>query len=312
MRLRSMGCGPLFPSFAALSLAAESSGVGEAASDLAESLPVATPPAGMSASVIPTGSVESRASRAFSGGRSDDIRRFALSAVMVRHPRGDLLFDAGVGSQWRVHRQALPWIMRKATTVVPGVPAARQLASSGYELAQLAGIVLTHAHWDHISGTEDFPGTPIWINSAESAFISSGHRSTRAARGIGPLAIKPYAFDGGPYLGFAASCDIWSDGSIVLVPTPGHTPGSVTAFISLPSGRRFALIGDIVWQMEGITEQVPKPWLSRLLADHAPREVLQLIRSLARLHARHPSLRLIPSHDEGAMSSLPTWPDRAV
>jgi glyoxylase-like metal-dependent hydrolase (beta-lactamase superfamily II) len=262
----------------------------------------------MTISRLPTGFIASRASRAFVGGRSDDIRRFALCGLLVRHPRGDLLFDAGIGSQWATHRLALPWLMRQVTEVVPGVPAARQLAEDGYALSQLAGIVLTHAHWDHISGAQDFPGTPVWFNEAERAFVASGHRSTRVARAIGPIAETTYGFDDGPYMGFAASLDVWGDGSIVLVPAPGHTPGSVIVFIALPSGQRLALLGDIVWQMEGVEHEVEKPWLSRLVADHAPDEVRDLIHVLAGLHAAYPALRLLPAHDDKAMSAIPAWP----
>jgi N-acyl homoserine lactone hydrolase len=46
---------------------------------------------------------------------------------------------------------------------------------------------------------------------------------------------------------------VWGDGSIVLVPAPGHTPGSIVAFIALPTGKRYALIGDLTWQLEGVT-----------------------------------------------------------
>lgn len=307
MQWQTTGCRPLFSSFSVLSLAAGSGG-GRQASEAPQTLPAATPPPGMRISMMPTGVIESSASRAFVGGRSDEVRRFALCAVLVRHPRGDLLFDTGIGSQWAAHRLALPWLMRQVTKVVPGMPAAQQLVEHGYAPGQLAGIVLTHAHWDHISGAQDFAGTPIWINDAERAFVASGHRSTRVARAIGPLVNKPYTFNDGPYLGFEASCDVWGDGAIVLVPAPGHTPGSVIVFIALPSGLRLALIGDIVWQMEGILQEVEKPWLSRLIADHAPEEVRNLIHVLAQLHATYPDMALIPSHDERAMSSIPTWP----
>jgi glyoxylase-like metal-dependent hydrolase (beta-lactamase superfamily II) len=308
MPWHSAGCGPLFSSFVTLSLAAGVPDGGGRAVASSAPLPKASPPPGMTVSRLPTGFIASRASRAFVGGRSDDVRRFTLSGLLVRHPRGDLLFDTGIGSQWATHRLALPWIMRQVTEVVPGVPAARQLAGHGYALSQLAGIVLTHAHWDHISGAQDFPGTPVWLNEAERAFVSSGHRSTRVARAIGPIAEQAYGFDGEPYMGFAASHDVWGDGSIVLVPAPGHTPGSVIVFIALPSGQRLALLGDIVWQMEGVELEVEKPWLSRLVADHAPDEVRDLVHVLAGLHAAYPALRMLPAHDEKAMSAIPVWP----
>src|SRR5512141_1834557 len=58
-------------------------------------LPPASPPAGMSISVMPTGSMESRAAFAFRGGMWNDIRQFSMTAMLVRHPKGDLLIDTG-------------------------------------------------------------------------------------------------------------------------------------------------------------------------------------------------------------------------
>jgi glyoxylase-like metal-dependent hydrolase (beta-lactamase superfamily II) len=58
---------------------------------------------------------------------------------------------------------------------------------------------------------------------------------------------------GGPYLGFPTSHDVYGDGSIVAVPAPGHTPGSVIIFVTLYNETRYALVGDLVWQLGGIT-----------------------------------------------------------
>ena len=81
------------------------------------------------------------------------------------------------------------------------------------------------------------------------------------------LQIHSYEFEGPPYLGFSASYDVWGDGSIVLVPAPGHTPGSIVVFITLQSGKRYALIGDLTWQLDGI---------EKLYCDLTPEEHLAI------------------------------------
>ena len=70
---------------------------------------------------------------------------------------------------------------------------------------------------------------------------------------------QEYAFDQAPYLGFDQSHDLYRDGSIVIVPTPGHTPGSVAIFLTLPGGARYAFVGDLVWQLEGLLEREARP-----------------------------------------------------
>jgi N-acyl homoserine lactone hydrolase len=307
-RWGAVPCVPQFSSMASLMCTVQHMDSVWAIPVAIEEPPLASPPEGMSLSVLPTGHIESRAALAFSGGGWLDTRQFALCALLVRHPQGDLLFDAGIGAHGARHRALLPWLMRQTTTVHAGTPAAQQLAAHHYPPERLAGIVLTHSHWDHISGAEDFPDVPVWVSADEVAFMHSAHRSTAVARSLTGLRYLPYEFERRPYLGFASHRDVWGDGSVVLVPAPGHTPGSVIAFLALPSGRRIALIGDIVWQIEGLEREVPKPWLSRMMADASPSEVLGLVHTLAHLYRTLPDMQWVPSHDARAMASLPTWP----
>ncbi|QXL85426.1 MBL fold metallo-hydrolase [Comamonas sp. NLF-1-9] len=304
-----ISCSPVFASFDALLMASAQRGP---EGDLQPALPaydfypaVTEPASGVSVAAIWTGAIEARASHAFVGGSRNELRQFALCAVLLRHPAGDLLLDAGIGERWQAHARQLLWLQRRSMVVHAGVPAAQQLARSGYDRARLRAILPTHAHWDHISGSEDFAGVPVLMNETERRFIASGHRSTRVARMLAPRPLCIYAFNGPPYMGFEASHDVWGDGCVVLVPAAGHTPGSIIAFVTLSDGQRLAFIGDIVWQMEGLERDVPKPWLSRLLADYAPTELRRLVHRLAALHRACPDIRFIPAHDARALRSLP-------
>ena len=77
------------------------------------SLPLASPPAEMTISALPTGSMSSKALFAFRGGGFGDDRAFTMTAFLVRHPRGDLLFDAGFGRNLPEHALRMPWLMRQ-------------------------------------------------------------------------------------------------------------------------------------------------------------------------------------------------------
>ncbi len=101
---------------------------------------------------------------------------------------------------------------------------------------------------------------------------------------------------------------MWGDGSVVLVPAPGHTPGSIVAFITLPSGPRYALLGDLVWQREGIEIPAERPRLTRWLVDEDSAAVRACIERVAGIHARFPEIRLVPAHDARALASVPAFP----
>jgi N-acyl homoserine lactone hydrolase len=64
---------------------------------LAEALPPASPPAEMAAFRLPTGVTHRSAAFAYRGGSFGDKRDFAMTAVLVRHPGGDLLVNTGFG-----------------------------------------------------------------------------------------------------------------------------------------------------------------------------------------------------------------------
>lgn len=271
-------------------------------------LPSAHPPAAMSLSALPTGSMSSKAAFSFRGGAFEEARQFAMTAVLIRHPQGDLLFDTGLGRLAQSQYAEQPWLMHQISQISFKSPAIDQLLAAGYDLRQLAGVVPTHAHWDHVSGVPDFAGVPIWLNAAEDRFIETGGMVTDLARSFGAFKRQHYEFQPAAYLGFERSLDVWGDGSVVLVPAPGHTPGSVLVFVTLPSQRRYVLLGDLVWQMDGIERPAERPWVMRVLVDDDAAEVRATISHIAALRQRFPDITWLPAHDAQAMDALPVFP----
>jgi len=91
----------------------------------------------------------------------------------------------------------------------------------------------------------------------------------------------------------------------VIVPAPGHTPGSVIVFVALPDARRLAFIGDLAWQHEGVERREERPWLQRRLADHDPGLVRADLLRIAAILARFPEFTVIPAHDARSFAKLP-------
>jgi glyoxylase-like metal-dependent hydrolase (beta-lactamase superfamily II) len=132
----------------------------------------------------------------------------------VRHPQGDLLIDTDLGRSIAEQMGEFPLLFRLGTDLVQLQAAADQLDAAGYDQRQLRYILLTHAYLDHVSGVPDFPGMSVLVTTAEHRFIDEGGWATAHA----------------------------GDGSIVIVPALGHTPGSVVVFVTLSSGVRYAFV----------------------------------------------------------------------
>ena len=268
-------------------------------------LPSASPPADMAVFQVPTGVIHRSALFAYRGGSYFDKRDFAMTATLVKHPRGDLLIDTAFGRHLDAHLGAMPFLFRAITDYTVFQPAADALVAAGYDPKRLRGILLTHAHWDHTSGVADFPDTPVWVTYEERRYIDAAGVLTVVIRTTPGVRYEEYGFGDGPYLGFPRSRDVYGDGSIVIVPAPGHTPGSVIVFLALPSGKRYALVGDLVWQREGILEREERSWLWRTLADDDPEGVRTSILRMAAIAARFPDLVVVPAHDRRGFAEMP-------
>lgn len=265
-------------------------------------LRTARPPAEMHLYAIEAGKMLSQAAFAYRGGSLGEPRVFGMGGILIEHPKGNLLFDTGFGKDVDVHFKTVPALMRATSKYEKEPTVAAQLQKSGIALK---AVILTHAHWDHVSGLADLPGVPVWVNDQERSFIKYGDDATALIRNFGDLNYRVYNFPSGPYLGFNKSYDVFEDGSVVLVPASGHTPGSIIAFITLPGDKRYALIGDLVWQTEGINLPAEKPWISRKLVDWDEQRVRQLIVQMHQLQAAIPGLVIVPAHDRRVWDTLP-------
>jgi N-acyl homoserine lactone hydrolase len=266
-----------------------------------EPLPKATPPADMAMYQLPTGTYETRAAFAVKGGTFRDKRPFAATPTLVMHPKGDLVIDAGFGSHVADHVASLPRYQQppyRATQTVK-----EQLDACGYDRTRLLGVLLTHSHWDHVGGLDGLE-IPIWILPSEEQYAAEERDGVYRMVSPGHQ-VHEYEFAGPPYLGFRSSFDVYDDGSTVIVPVGGHTPGSVVIFVTLPSCKRYAFIGDLTWQLDGIRRRVERPWLMRKLADSDPGQVRQ---GLLRMIALSDLIQIVPAHDPTAYEGIPYLP----
>ena len=239
----------------------------------------------------------------YCGGSFFERRDFSMAAVLIKHPQGDLLVDTGFGRNIDAQFATMPLYFRAITRYRLWQAAVDQMRAAGYDWRSLRAVLLTHSHWDHVSGLPDLLGIPVWVTAEERAFIRQSG-SLDFCKLFDGVRYEEYTFENGPHLGFPESYDVYGDGSIVVVPARGHTPGSVIVFVTLYNGRHYAFIGDLVWQLEGITERVERPWITRRKADTDAQGTRENLLRMVAIKEALPELVIVPAHDIRAFAQL--------
>lgn len=186
----------------------------------------------------------------------------------------------------------------------PGHDLPAQLRDRGADPRAIRTIVMTHLQVDHASAVSEFPASTFVLSAAEWKAATTGSRPL--LRGYRPEHYD-YAFDyrlvdfDGPriesYATFGRAFDLFGDGSIRLVYTPGHTLGHLSVVLRLRE-RDFVIAGDAVYtlrQLEGGPAQ-PRP--------HDPHLWRRSLQELQLFHREYPQAVIVAGHDPEQWATL--------
>ncbi|HEV2195785.1 MAG TPA: MBL fold metallo-hydrolase [Candidatus Acidoferrum sp.] len=231
-------------------------------------------------------------------------------SILVRHPAGDLLIDAGNSSHFAQDVSIYPfWLRLKLQSLAgqlnPEVPLPEMLRRAGENPAKLRWAILSHVHLDHAGGLMDLPRLTVLMTREEILFANDpaaqakGYVLATYTKLLPNPNTPTLQFEPKAYETFDESADLYRDGSVVVVPLRGHTPGSVGIFVNLSPARRFFYVGDSVDDERGFEDRVAKTLLLRD-SDNDPVLANQIVSKLSQLHETVPSLTIIPAHGRSA------------
>jgi glyoxylase-like metal-dependent hydrolase (beta-lactamase superfamily II) len=175
----------------------------------------------------------------------------------------------------------------------------------GGDPTKIRWVVLSHVHLDHAGGLMDLPRIPVLLTREELQFAfdpavqSKGLVVPAHTQRFPPADSPTLKFDPHPYETFDESADLYGDGSVVVVPLRGHTPGSVGIFMNLDPHRRLFYVGDAVDEARGFEDRVGKSLLLRD-TDNDPARANEIVAKLSQLHQMVPELAIIPAHGRSA------------
>lgn len=237
---------------------------------------------------------------------------FPALVGVIEHPsRGLFLFDTGYDPAFIEATRPFPERLYRWTTPVrigAGEEWRGWLARHGIVEEQLAGLIVSHFHGDHVAGAGRMAHLPMYCARAGLAALRRGGRFARVRRGL-LAALVPQAMDGqarffegarecplpSAFAPFTHGRDVLGDGSLLAVELPGHCAGHWGLAFVTGAGQPVLLCGDAVWSGAAIAQNRPPPRLTTALMGHTATYRATLAQ-LHHAHCHNRELAILPSH----------------
>ncbi len=240
--------------------------------------------------------------RALGLGRSrEDWVWLPIPAFLVEHPgAGVVLVDTGLHPSVAIDpAQSFGSLAARMTEVrmSPEQAVPEQLRARGIDPAAVSTVIMTHLHADHASGVSELPGATLVVDRRE---WESASARNAAKRGYRPAQFdygfdwRTIDYDAEPvdsFASFAHGVDLFGDGSIRLLATPGHTLGHQSVLLRLGGGGEALLTGDAAYERRAIDRDV------RPLLLHDEHLYWRSLREIRRYLGQTPGALVIAGHD---------------
>jgi N-acyl homoserine lactone hydrolase len=222
--------------------------------------------------------------------------RVPVPCYLIEHEQGNVLVDTGMHPDVRADPHArigrVADLMR--LDMPEGEDIAARLRAFGVEPGSLRYLVNTHLHFDHAGGNELIPDdVELVIQRRE---WQAGHDKDEIKSNV----FIPADYDQPrPVLEVDGEHDLFGDGTVVLLPTPGHTPGHQSLRLSL-DGAELILCADACYFRDWLdTEQTP-PY------GHDKQQEVESMRRLRAL--RDAGAHMVYGHDPKQWARVPQAP----
>lgn len=239
-------------------------------------------------------------------GRRSRWEWLPIPAFLVEHPTaGPLLVDTGLHPSAaddpaiNMGRMA-PLLYRVRMRREQAIAA--QLEARGIAPTDVRTVVMTHLHIDHAGGVPEFPAATYVVDRREWAAAASGgwRRGYHGRQFDHAFDWREIDFDApsiDSFASFGQSFDLFGDGSVRLLSTPGHTAGHQSVLLRLRE-RELLIVGDAAYTWAALRDG---PIPLELHDEHRYRRSRGEIAHYLRLT---PTALAIPGHDPAAWAAL--------
>ena len=173
--------------------------------------------------------------------------RIPVPAFLITHPAGNVLYDTGMDTASIDDPLAVwgPLMDQLTPDMKPQDHIVRQLANIGFSPDDIRYVILSHLHSDHAGGICLFPDAEFILQRAEletpkpaggDLFYPEAYRVARLDGTLADCVRSVRLVDG--------DLDLFGDGSVLVVSTPGHVPGHQSLIVRLDHTGDVLIAGD--------------------------------------------------------------------
>jgi N-acyl homoserine lactone hydrolase len=234
-----------------------------------------------------------------------------INVYVIAHANGVVLFDTGQdrasvtdpsyfpdGANGVIYRRLARFHVSQDETLTAG------LERLDYSTGDVTCAVVSHLHQDHIGGIGEVPEADLLVSADEWRSL---HRPMAEARGLlrahierpgakwRPVRYEP--LDDPAVRPFTRGHDLFGDGLLTILPTPGHTPGSMSMFVRGTDGPPLLLVGDLTYDVHALEHGVS----GGVGSKRALRETRTKVMAL---RTNHPGMQILAAHDPAAAGLL--------
>ncbi|UPK37242.1 N-acyl homoserine lactonase family protein [Bradyrhizobium sp. 186] len=203
---------------------------------------------------------------------------FSSTCWLVKRGNQWLLWDTGVPEAtvndpngWSTLPKLIVYRLDKTLT--------GQLAEIGLKPSDVAYVAISHTHGDHIGNVGLFPDARILMQRAEYEWIHGSNGPNENVNQLMALARRLLGNPRGMRL-IDGDLDVFDDGSVTLISTPGHTPGSQSLLVHLRNSGFIILSGDVVHLEENFAKsRVPSLNTDKQASVESMDKIRQIIKT---------------------------------
>ena len=222
-------------------------------------------------------------------------KQLVNSCYLIRHGRRLMIWDAGFAGDW-VGKPPSP----ETRSVTVPTSLVSQLARLGITPDQIDIVAVSHLHWDHIGQAASFPRARLLIGKEDWEALTAPRPDSR----LEPGCLAPWIKGGAPMEAVAGDKDVFGDGSVMMIATPGHTLGHHSLLVRLPHFGPVMLSGDLYYSADQYREKL----VSKGNAD--PVQTAASFRRFDDL-AKAEKATVVIQHEPGDVAKLPIFPRAA-